>query len=56
MHKYNLEIQKYAFSRIGAKLWNNILTNIRNLPKDKFKKRIQALLFEILEPDKLCAR
>lgn len=51
IHKSNLEIQKYTFSRIGAKLWNEMPTNIRNLPKDKFKKRIQALLFEILEPD-----
>ena len=48
-NQIQLEIQKYAFSRIGAKLWNEIPTNIRNFPKDKFKKRIRAFLFEILE-------
>lgn len=34
------------------KLWNDIPTNVvRNLPKDRFKKRIRALLFDILESD-----
>ena len=46
-----LEIPKYGSSRTGAKLWNEIPTNIHKLRKDKFNKRIRAFLFEILESD-----
>ena len=49
VNNFNFFYQTFAFSRIGAKLWNAIPTNIRNLPKDKFKKRIRAFLFEVLE-------
>ena len=42
---------QYAFSRIGAKLWNEIPTNLRNLPRHQFKKKIRSLLFEVLESD-----
>ena len=45
----NLEIQKNSFSRIGAKLWNHLPTEIRTSPKRKFKSKIRSLLFDILE-------
>ena len=35
-----LEIQKNAFSRIGAKLWNEITSSLRELPNKSFKLRI----------------
>ena len=47
--KSNLEIQKNSFSRIGAKLWNHLPTEIRTSPKHKFKSKIRSLLFDILE-------
>ena len=36
-------------SRIGAKLWNELPTKLRALPKATFKKRIQMILLKILE-------
>ena len=35
--------------RICAKQWNKIPTNVRALPKATFKKKIQMILFKILE-------
>ena len=37
----NLELQKNAFSRIGARLWKEIPRNLRELPKKSFKARIK---------------
>ena len=34
-----LEKQNNAFSRIGAKLWNEIPCSLRELPKASFKKK-----------------
>ena len=36
------------FSRLGAKLWNEIPCDIQHLPKNKFKKTLRKLLFDIL--------
>ena len=47
--KSNREIQKNSFSRIDAKLWNHLPTEIRTSPKQKFKSKIRSLLFDILE-------
>ena len=47
--KSNLEILKNSFSRLGAKLWNEIPTKLRTLSKRKFKFNIRALLLDILE-------
>ena len=44
----NLELYKLSFSRFGAKLWNEIPCNIRHLLKNKFKKTLRKLLFDIL--------
>ena len=42
-----LEIQNNAFSRIGAKLWNEIPCSLRELPKASFKKKNQSILLSI---------
>ena len=47
--KSNLEIKKNSFSRLGAKLWNEIPTKLRPLSKHKFKFNIRASLLDILE-------
>lgn len=47
--KSTLEIERKSFSRIGAKLWNEIPTKLRTLPKFIFKRKIRTILFNILE-------
>ena len=43
-----LKIQKNAFSRIGAKLWNGIECSLKELPKASFKKKKnQSILLSI---------
>ena len=37
--KKKLEIERKSFSRIGAKLWNEIPTNLRTLPKLIFTEK-----------------
>ena len=50
IQKSNTEVTRKSFSRIGAaKLWNEIPTNLRALPKVTFKKKIQMILFKTLE-------
>ena len=49
IQKSNTEFRKKSFSRTGAKLWNEIPTKLRALPKATFKKRIQMILLNILE-------
>ena len=50
----DLEIYKLSFSRFGAKLWNEIPCNIRQLPKNKFKTTLRKLLFNILNSEVDC--
>ena len=45
------EIQKNAFSRVGAKLWNEIPSSLRELPKKLFKLRIKNKLLSVLEDE-----
>ena len=45
------QIQIFFFSRFGVKLWNEIPCNIRHLPKNKFKKTLRKLLFDILNSE-----
>ena len=47
----DLELYKLSFSRFGAKLWNEISCHIRHLPKNKFKKTLRKLLFDILNSE-----
>ena len=49
IQKLNTEIKRKSFSRINANLWNEIPTKLRALPKATFKKKIQMILFKILE-------
>ena len=49
IQKSNIEIQRKSLSRISAKLWNEIPTKLRALPKVTFKKKIQMILLKILE-------
>ena len=49
--KSNLEIKRKSFSVIGAKLWNEIPTKLRTLPKLIFKRKIRMILFNILESE-----
>ena len=50
IQKSNTEIKRKSFSRIGANLmWNEIPTELRALPKATFQKKIQMILFKILE-------
>ena len=46
-----LEIQKNAFSRISANLWNEIPSSLRELPKKSFKFRIKNKLLSVLEDE-----
>ena len=43
--------EKSSFSRLGAKLWNEIPTKLRTLSEHKFKFNIRASLLNILETD-----
>ena len=47
----DLELYKLSFSRFGAKLWNEIPWYIWHLPKNKFKKTLCKLLFDILNSE-----
>ena len=44
--------QKNAFSRIGAKVWNNVPLYVRNLGRKMFSKKIYDLLLRILINEK----
>ena len=40
---------KNSFARIGAKIWNTIPENLRNLLKHAFKKEVTKLLLQKLK-------
>ena len=44
-----LEIGKKSFSRVGARVWNEIPQQLRELPKKQFKDKLHALLIDILK-------
>ena len=48
IQKSSTEIKRKSFPRIGAKLWNEIPTKLRALPKAIFKTKIQMILLKIL--------
>ena len=47
--KSRLEIQKRAFSRVGAKIWNEMPASLRELPKKHFQTKLRSFLFDILK-------
>ena len=49
MNYSRLNHHKNSFSIIGAKIWNSIPKELRQLPKHKFNKKINKLLFQILK-------
>ena len=49
INKSRLEIKRKSFSRVGARLWNELPTKLRKQPQTKFKKKIRWILFNILE-------
>ena len=52
--KSKLEIERTSFSRVGAKLCNEIPTKLRTLPKLIFRKKICMILFNILKSENSC--
>ena len=44
-----LEIQKRAFSRVGAKIWNEMPASLRELPKKHLQTKLHSFLFDILK-------
>ena len=61
--KSRLDIQKNAFSHVGAKIWNEILNSFKNISRRTFRKKLKGALSNILktednyiENDKIMAR
>ena len=47
--KSRLEIQKRAFSRVGAKIWNEMPASLRELPKRHFQTKLHSFLLDTLK-------
>ena len=47
--KSRLEIQKRAFSRVRAKIWNEMPASLRELPKKHFQTKLHSFLLDILK-------
>ena len=47
--KSRLEIQKRAFSRVGAKIWNEMPASLRELPKKHFQTKLHSFLLGFLK-------
>ena len=45
--------QLLSFSRVGAKIWNGILHELRKLRKAPFKRKLTQLLLKILETEEM---
>ena len=43
-----LEILKRAFSRVGAKIWNEMPASLRELPKKHFQTKLHSFLLDTL--------
>ena len=43
MKKSTLDIQKNAFSRVGAKIWNEMPNSLKNISKSTLKKNLKEL-------------
>ena len=43
-----LSVQANSFSRVGVKVWNEILLALRNVSKNVFKRKLKQILFNIL--------
>ena len=47
--KSTIEIQKSAFSRVGAKIWNNMPASLRELLKKHFQTKLYSFLLDTLK-------
>ena len=47
----NLELQKDAFSRNGARLWDEMPRSLRELPKTFFKAKLKIELVSLLDKE-----
>ena len=47
--KSTLEIQKRAFSRVGAKVWNQMPASLRELPNKHFQTKLHSFLLDTLK-------
>ena len=45
--------QLFSFSRVGAKIWNGIPPELRELRKAPFKRKLTHLLLKILETEEM---
>ena len=52
--KSRLDIQQGTFPRVGAKIWNEIPTSLREFPKSHFKKKLHSFLVDILKKHDDC--
>ena len=43
-----LEKMRSSFLRVGLKIWNSLPSDMRNVPKSTFRKKLRSKLFEIL--------
>ena len=46
--RLSVQANSLSFSRIGAKVWNEIPLALRNLSKNAFKRKLKQILFNIL--------
>ena len=49
--KSKLDIQKNAFSRVGAKMWNEMPNSLENIPRKTFRKKLKGDLLNILKTE-----
>ena len=47
--KSRIEIQERAFSRVGAKIWNEMPASLRELPKKHFQTKLHSFLLGFLK-------
>ena len=49
--KSRLDIQKNAFSHVGAKIWNEMLNSFKNISRTTFRKKLKGALSNILKTE-----
>ena len=48
---YSLDTQNNAFSRVGAKIWNEMLNSFKKRKKKTFRKKLKGALLNILKTE-----
>ena len=44
-------MQKNAFSRVGANIWNEMPNSLKNISKKTFRKKLKGALLNILKTE-----